>query len=89
MVRRRHGQLVIRMLHQLQCTVGIAYELGDGRIVEALRPVEAKVRLLPLKPPEVVHHVSAGEDHHAPIPQRRKPSRQVQMIIQRPERVDR
>ena len=77
------------MLLDRQRVTGIARKLLYNRIIEHLGPVIGSVWLIPLEPPKVMNDIPAGEDHHAPLPQLRKPSREIQVVIQWAKRIDR
>jgi len=88
-IGRRHGEREIRMLEQLQDVAGRARQQLGGRIVEPLRPVERRIGLAPLHPPEVVDDIAAAEQEHATIPQGREPGRELQVVLQGSQRIDR
>src|SRR3712207_7552583 len=61
----------------------------SGLAVEALRPVEAGVRHRPADPTQVVDDVAAADHQHAVLPQRSERGAELQVVVERLERVDR
>lgn len=77
------------MLAKPQYVARLAGQLLDRRIVEPFRPVISEVRPIPLPPLEIVHHIAAADDHHAMVPQPAETYREIEMMVQRLQCVDR
>ena len=58
-------------------------------VVEAPRPVEPGVGLAPVDATKVVHDVAAADDEHAALAKRCQPGAEVEVVVERLQRVDR
>ena len=73
MVGRRNGEGIIGMARQVEDRARVALHLLAGGIVEALGPVEAAIRLVPLHAAQIVDDIAAAKDHDAFVAQSRQP----------------
>ena len=67
MVGRRNGEREVGVVPELRQVGGrVGHDLG-GRVVEALCPVECRVRLAGIDAAQVVHDVAAGHDEDTAV----------------------
>src|SRR5689334_11672096 len=64
-------------------------ELVESRIVEAFRPVEGCVWLVPLDAAKVVNDVAARDHHDVAVSKLRQLRSKLHVIVERLERIDR
>jgi hypothetical protein len=62
---------------------------GSDGSQEAVRPIETRVRLIPIDSAQIVNHVSAAHDEHAPLSERRQFGAEFEMVRKWLQGIDR